>query len=151
MSSPQTSHAGDFTKNLVNNPPKTLWTRELKVSSLMLTLYHSLFLCVKVCRSIKHVHTLQARYSYLHWNGYRSCSFYVYTVAGLVSPRPRFISTHLTKKQVPHLDWLVLMPYQGGYFFLNIVILFFLQDLIKKKHLDLPSATSFTEILGPRD
>lgn len=32
---------GDFTRGLVNDPPKTLWTRQLKVSGFIVTGTHA--------------------------------------------------------------------------------------------------------------
>lgn len=32
---------GDFTRSLVNDPPKTLWTRQLKVSGFVVTATYS--------------------------------------------------------------------------------------------------------------
>lgn len=50
-------HVGDFTKSLVNNPPKTLWTRELKVATSLkpIIVVNYADPTFVVCGCIKHV------------------------------------------------------------------------------------------------
>jgi len=82
---------GDFTRSLVNDPPKTLWTRELKVNpfpghfmpfgnDINLTFFFYL-----ARRRLKFVQTVQARYSYLYWDWYRCRLIHLHTVTWLVS------------------------------------------------------------------
>jgi hypothetical protein len=63
---------GDFTRGLVNNPPKMIWTRELKVSGLIVTCVHAgrTVTPFQVRRCIEHFHTLQTRGPDMH--GYRN-------------------------------------------------------------------------------
>src|SRR3954454_3776703 len=57
---------GDFTKTLVVDPPKTVWTRELKFGiSTPLAISFSINVTSWCWACIRNV---QKRYSHLHWN-----------------------------------------------------------------------------------
>ena len=81
---------GDFTRSLVNDPPKTLWTRELKVGDSLFAQrraveHHALTSLPLVCRCFEHINVVQEGNPHLHWYGYRRSLVYVYPVAALVS------------------------------------------------------------------
>lgn len=78
---------GDFTRGLVNNPPKTIWTRELKVSGMAANAGRTItpFL-VRGC--IEHFHTLQTWRSDMHGHRNRGCPVHLHPVSRLVRTTP---------------------------------------------------------------
>lgn len=100
---------GDFTRSLVNDPPKTLWTRELKVripiqSACELRIHTPL--AVRWC--LEYLYIVQAWHPYLHWYRYWCGLVDVYPVPLLVSTSsaesPSVIADGRSL-QVSHLDW----------------------------------------------
>lgn len=75
---------GDFTKDLVANPPKTLWTRELKFGTLFLPLLsmHVFLTCFSWSRTC--LRNVQERNTCLHGNWYRRSTFYLHPEPKLV-------------------------------------------------------------------
>ncbi|KAF7791249.1 hypothetical protein EIP86_002263 [Pleurotus ostreatoroseus] len=76
---------GDFTRSLVNDPPRTLWTRELKVGVIYSTLAAAAYALHTVCRCLEHVDPIQARHPYLHRYRPRSGPVYLHPIPILVS------------------------------------------------------------------
>ena len=74
---------GDFTKALVMNPPKTVWTRELKFGwSLLLVVFH----CILIDHSRRRTRlsNVQERYPDLYRDRYRSRVINLYSEPRLV-------------------------------------------------------------------
>lgn len=90
---------GDFTRSLVNDPPKHIWTRELKVSEGRSRTHvfrsrrmFALTTRYLVCRRVKHFHIVQAWCPYLHRYRYRCCVVDMHPIPVLVSALFRFTS-----------------------------------------------------------
>lgn len=77
---------GDFTRSLVNDPPKALWTRELKVC---IVIQSACELCadtpplVRWC--LEYLYAVQAWHPYLHWYRYRRGPVDMHPIPLLVS------------------------------------------------------------------
>jgi len=97
---------GDFTKSLVNDPPRRIWTRELKVMRPPGYSHDEVTHCFYAVRwCLEHIDPLQAWYPDLHWNGSWCCAFYLHSIATLVSlftlPQCTLVNE---LSQVPDLD-----------------------------------------------
>jgi hypothetical protein len=74
---------GDFTRGLVNDPPRTLWTRQLKVSGLFVIRPYARLIVAYfiVRRRIEHFHTLQTWRSDMHRHRYWGCPVNLHPVS----------------------------------------------------------------------
>jgi hypothetical protein len=74
---------GDFTRGLVNDPPRTLWTRQLKVSGLFIISPYARQIVTRfiVRRCIEHFHTLQTWRSDMHRYRYWGCPVNLYPIS----------------------------------------------------------------------